>query len=89
MSSLQPLREIVPGEIWSAQQGLCFGPLRLTTRMTVVQLHDGSLWIHSPIEPEPSRREQLDRLGPVRYVVAPNKSHHLFYRSFLQAYAAA
>ncbi len=44
-----------------------------TSRMSVIQLADGSLWIHSAVEPTAQVRAQLDKLGPVRHIVIPNK----------------
>ena len=83
------LVSIVPDALWHAQCPLKFGPLSLTTRMTVVRLQDGSLWVHSPILPTSDIVDQLHRLGHVRYVVAPNKSHHLFFLDFVAAFPAA
>jgi hypothetical protein len=80
---------IVPNSVWHAQQPLKFGPISFTTRMTVVRLRDGSLWIHSPISPTQEMIEELNKAGTVRYVVAPNKSHHLFFLSFLRAFPSA
>jgi hypothetical protein len=79
----------VPNAVWHAQQPLKFGPISLTTRMTVVRLRDGSLWVHSPIAPTRELIEALQKIGIVRYVVAPNKSHHLFFLVFLRAHPAA
>ena len=79
----------VPNSIWNAQQPLAFGPISITTRMTVVRLRDGSLWVHSPISPTRELIEELRCLGTVRYVVAPNKSHHLFFLAFLDAHPSA
>lgn len=84
-----PLETIVPGQLWHATQPLRFGPLTLSTRMTVLRRADGGLWVHSPILPSPALRSALDALGEVRQVVAPNRSHHLFLRPFLQAYPRA
>lgn len=92
MSTVEPatrLECIVPDAIWHAQQPLKFGPLSLTTRMTVVRLCDGSLWVHSPISPTPQLVADLQALGPVRHVVAPNKSHHLHFAPFLVAHPSA
>jgi hypothetical protein len=83
------LVSIVPDALWHAQRPLKFGPLSLTTRMTVVRLRDGSLWVHSPILPTGDIVDQLHRIGQVRYVVAPNKSHHLFFLDFVNAFPAA
>ncbi|MEM8958591.1 MAG: DUF4336 domain-containing protein [Pseudomonadota bacterium] len=54
-----------------------FGMLPFTTRMTVVRLASGQLWLHSPVAPTTDRREAVDRLGPVAMLVAPNKIHSL------------
>jgi hypothetical protein len=86
---IMPLTCIVPNSVWHAQQPLQFGPISLTTRMTAVRLRDGSLWIHSPISPTYDLIDELKKVGTVRYVVAPNKSHHLFFLDFLQAHPAA
>ncbi|MBR0566868.1 GNAT family N-acetyltransferase [Azoarcus sp. L1K30] len=83
------LNVLVPGQIWHAQQALRFGPFAITTRMTVVRLCDGRLWVHSPIAPTPDLVAALDAIGPVGFVVAPNKAHHLFFLPFMQAFPAA
>ena len=75
--------------LWHAQRPLRFGPISLTTRMTVARLQDRSLWVHSPIAPTANLIEELRRIGAVSYVVAPNKSHHLFFLEFLNAYPSA
>jgi hypothetical protein len=80
---------IVPDALWHAQQPLKFGPLSITTRMTVVRLGDGSLWVHSPVTPTAGLVESLRAIGPVRHVVAPNKSHHLYFLDFLRAFPEA
>lgn len=83
------LQTLVPGQIWHAQQALKLGPLVIRTRMTVVRLHDGALWIHSPITPTPELVAALTAIGPVRFVVAPNKVHHRFFLPFMQAFPHA
>ncbi len=54
-----------------------FGVVPFTTRMTVVRLSTGGMWLHSPVQPTPERRAAVDGLGPVRHLVAPNKIHSL------------
>ena len=83
------LHELVPNHIWHAQQWLHFGPIKIQTRMTVIRLQDGALWVHSPIEPTPSLAAELASLGEVRYVLAPNRTHHLFFRRFLKSFPRA
>jgi len=47
------------------------------TRMTLVRLGDGGLWVCSPIQLTPQLTTTVDALGPVRCLVSPNKIHHL------------
>ena len=56
-----------------------------TTRMTVVRLSSGALWLHSPVALTPARLDAVRALGPIRHIVAPNKFHHLFVREWAQA----
>lgn len=80
---------LVKNRIWHAQQPVRFGPLTVRTRMTVVRLSTGKLWVHSPIEPQPGLRSEIASLGEVGFVVAPNKSHHLYFLPFLHAFPEA
>jgi hypothetical protein len=57
--------------------------------MTVIRLRSGALWVHSPIEPTPGLLAELSSLGEVRYVLAPNRTHHLFFRRFLKSFPKA
>jgi hypothetical protein len=71
------LREIDTG-IWAAEAPQRFLGADVGTRMTVIRLADGSLFVHSPIHLDDEIRASVDRLGPVRHVVAPNRYHHLY-----------
>lgn len=53
------------------------------TRMAVARLSDGSVWVWSPIALTPELADAVQSIGAVRYIVSPNKLHHLF----LQAWA--
>ena len=75
--------------IWIAEAPLRFYGIPFGTRMTVVQMSDGSLLLHSPIPLSPRLRSQIDSLGRVRHIVSPNKLHHLFLNEALAAYPKA
>ncbi len=66
-----------------------YGVLPFTTRMTVVRLASGGLWLQSPVLPTPERRHAVNQLGPVAYLVAPNKIHSLGIEPWKQLYPAA
>ena len=59
------------------------------TRMTVVRVADGGLWLHSPTELSPSLESEVDALGRVRYLVAPNRIHYWWVGKWLAAYPDA
>lgn len=65
--------------LWVVERPLRFvGGVELGARMTVVRLADGSLFLHSPVALDDALRAELQALGTPRYVVAPNRFHHLF-----------
>lgn len=59
------------------------------TRMAVARLPDGNLWVWSPIALTPGLADAVERIGPVRYVVSPNKLHHLFLQEWADRWPAA
>lgn len=63
--------------------GLIFG-----TRMTIIKLED-HLWIHSPVSVSDDLAGRISELGRVRYVIAPNKSHHTFLAEWQQRHENA
>lgn len=63
--------------------------LPFPTRMTLIRLSDGSLFIHSPIELTPAVRRIVEELGVPRYIVSPNKLHYLFWKRWQCAYKDA
>ncbi|MGR5150103.1 DUF4336 domain-containing protein [Photobacterium alginatilyticum] len=70
-------------------KAVSFLTLPFTTRMTVTRLSTGELWVHSPIELNAIIRDQLEQLGAVKYLIAPNHLHHLFLADWLLAYPDA
>jgi len=72
---LQPLGP----NLWVADGGaVSFFGFDYPTRMTVVRLDDGGLWLWSPTEIGTELQAEVRALGPVRHLVSPNKLHHLF-----------
>jgi len=46
-----------------------------TTRMTLVRLSDGSMWVDSPVSVPSDTLQRIVELGPVRYLVAATPRH--------------
>ena len=85
----EPLLRFGP-EIWIADGPVAsFYGFPYPTRMAVIRLSDGSLFVWSPIALSGSLRASIDVLGPVRYLVSPNALHHLFLAEWKSAYPAA
>jgi hypothetical protein len=57
----------------------------LGVRMTVIRLPDGGLLLHSPTRFSHALRRELEQIGPIRHLVAPNIAHW----TFLQDWQAA
>ena len=88
MSSTDALTPLAP-DLWVAMRPLRLPVGDLGTRMTVVRLPDGGLFLHSPIRLDDETRAALDAIGPVRAVVAPSKVHHFFVGPYRDAYPEA
>jgi hypothetical protein len=82
------LQTIAP-DIWHVQHAFVANGLQVSSRMTVIRLENGGLWLHSPIPLSPELRKQLAELGSVEFIVAPSKTHHLFVAEYVQAFPHA
>jgi hypothetical protein len=59
------------------------------TRMVVVRLADGGLWLWSPVEKTMDIEAEIRAMGPVRHIVSPNKLHYLFLGEWQAAFPDA
>ena len=85
----QALRQFGP-DIWIQDGPVTpFFGFAYPTRMAVIRLSDGGLFVWSPIALSDSSRVAIDALGPVRHLVSPNALHHLFLAAWKAAYPAA
>ena len=64
-------------------------PLPFTTRMTVVRLDNGDLFLHSPIAYDAALAEELDTMGRVRHLVSPNRFHYAHIGEWSRAFPDA
>jgi len=77
-------------EIWVADGPVTsFHGFAYPTRMAVMRLSDGSLFVWSPVALSDTLRASVNALGPVRCIVSPNALHHLFLGEWKSAYTAA
>lgn len=59
------------------------------TRMTIIKLQDGSLWIHSPVSCSRNLVDAVSAMGPVAAIVAPNTLHYTFLSDWVRAFPEA
>ena len=83
---LQPFGE----EIWLADGSITMvAGFHYPTRMVVIRLPGGALFVWSPVQISDDLRAAVDALGEVRHLIAPNSLHHLFLTDWRRAYPAA
>lgn len=81
--------ERIADDLWIEPRPLRFFGVETGTRMTVVRLADGGLFVHSPVALDAKTREAVDALGRVKAVVAPSLFHHLYVGEWSRAYPGA
>jgi hypothetical protein len=83
------LEAVVEGRIWHVPHEIRFAGLPIRTRMTVIRLDTGALFVHSPVPLDEAGHGALAALGSVAFIVAPNRYHHLFIRAWRERYPDA
>lgn len=76
-------------DVWTTDRSQRFWGVETGTRMTVVGLRDGGLFVHCPVALDAETRRSVDALGQVRAVVASSLYHHLYVGEWMQAYPDA
>lgn len=77
-------------EIWTADgPTVSVAGFDYPTRMIVIRLSEGALFIWSPTAFSNDLQIAVDMLGPVRHIVAPNTLHHKFIGDWQRAYPEA
>jgi hypothetical protein len=82
------LRELAP-DLWVTEQPFRYLGMEIGARTTVIRLSGGALFVHSPGSRAEELRAELAELGRVRFVVAPNRFHHVFVGDYQRAYPDA
>ena len=84
------LEEFGP-EIWigNGPTVTAAGGFHYPTRLAVIRLAGGALFVWSPTALTDELRAAVDALGPVRFLIAPNALHHTFLEAWARAYPDA
>ena len=77
-------------EMWTADGAhIDIAGFHYSTRMAIIRLSNGHLFIWSPVTLTEALRTAVDALGDVRHIVAPNSLHHLYLPEWKSAYPGA
>lgn len=80
----------VAREVWIVDgPEIDFYRMPFPTRMTVVRLASGAVWLHSPIVFSGDLLQALQELGPIRHLVAPNWIHYAHLQDWADALPGA
>lgn len=82
--------KLVGPECWVVDgPAIRFYGMPFSTRMTVVRLADGAVWIHSPIRLTETLGATIRALGPVKALIAPNWIHYAYVNDWAKAFPQA
>lgn len=80
----------VTNDVWIVDSGpIQAMGIPLPVRMTVIRLPEGGLVLHSPTRFTPNIKEELDGIGRVEHLVAPNSAHWTFLQEWQGCYRDA
>jgi hypothetical protein len=81
--------EPVAADLWTASVPHSFAIFEFGARMSVVRLRGGELLVFSPLPLSPELKAEVEGLGPLRHIVAPNLFHHLYAGHWAAAFPEA
>jgi len=85
----KPLLSPLSDNLWTANGSLRFPGVEFGCRMTVIRLSTGGLVLHSPVHLSDALRDEINKLGEVKFLVAPNRFHHLHIKDYAALYPEA
>lgn len=82
-NAYEPINELKPvtDDLWivdgpTIRFGMPWPKLPFTTRMTLVRLQGGRLFVHSPTPLTPPLRDSIAKLGHPTWIIGPNRIHY-------------
>jgi len=81
--------ELVGKDIWIINYPFKLIGANFGNKMTVIKYDDDKLLLHSPIPISPHLIKEIDALGQVKLLMAPNLMHNLFINQWKQHYSEA
>ncbi|WP_157014273.1 DUF4336 domain-containing protein [Mesorhizobium xinjiangense] len=69
--------------------GMPWPKMSFPTRMTVIRLSDGTLFVHSPTSLVPQLKAEVENVGSPRWLIGPNRIHYWWIPEWRAAFAQA
>ncbi|KII91243.1 hypothetical protein PLICRDRAFT_37984 [Plicaturopsis crispa FD-325 SS-3] len=83
------IREVTPG-VWTFSRPFArFGVLPWGGRSTAIRLSSGDVWVLASTPLTEDTKITIDKLGPVKWIVAADAVHHLFLAEYKNAWPQA
>jgi len=92
MAFYAPLNTLksIGSDIWIVDgPEISFYGIPFSTRMTVIRLKNGDIFLHSPTQISDALRAEVAALGPVKYLISPNWIHYAYISDWADAFPAA
>lgn len=86
---MKDLYEYQKDTIWIKEYPIHYAGTDFNSRMTVIRLSNGNLFIHSPCEIDENTKVAIERLGKVGFIVAPGSYHYFYVESAQKAFPDA
>lgn len=86
---MKDLYEYQKNMIWIKEYPIHYAYAKFNSRMTIIRLSNGNLFIHSPCEIEEETKASIEKLGRVEFIVAPGSYHYLHVSSAQRAFPEA
>ena len=83
------IHEYIKNTIWIVEYPIHYAGCDFYSRMTIVRLANGNLFIHSPCEINESIKAQINKIGKVEFIVAPGSYHYFYITSAQMAFPDA
>lgn len=75
--------------IWIHERPFRLFGAEFGNRMTIIEVGDGALLVHSPIALDDALKSDVERLGRVAYLITPNAFHGMFTDDWMAAFPDA
>ncbi|KAJ7054379.1 hypothetical protein C8F01DRAFT_488762 [Mycena amicta] len=83
------IREVTPAITIFSKPFSFIGFLHLGGRSVAVKLTSGDVWVMASTPLTLDTKDTIDKMGPLKWIVASNASHHLYLGQFKEAYPEA